>query len=128
MTASAARLAQLARLAELRSDAELKRFAAFRSHVESLSAQQAACRQRLQRLLDLQRAFSVEGSKATHAEAGRLAREIQRLEYELQRLEPNFTAARQRAMREFGRVRALETLAAVQEREARKKGSRQAGQ
>lgn len=104
-------LTRLAKLAEIRSDVELKRFAAFRRHVDALAAQQNEQRDRLGQLFAQDEAFSVEGARLASQEAGRLAREIARLDAELGRIRPGFDLARSRAMREFGRVRALEQLA-----------------
>ncbi len=104
-------LTRLAKLAEIRSDVELKRFAAFRRHVDTLAAQQNEQRDRLGHIFAQDEAFSIEGARLASIEAGRLAREMARLEAELDRIRPGFDAARSRAMREFGRVRALEQLA-----------------
>ncbi len=103
-------LERLARLAEIRSDAELTRFSAFRQHVEVLNSQQVEHRGRLADLFAQSEPFSVEGARIDSQDAGRIAREISRLEAEMERIRPGFEAARSRAVREFGRVRALEQM------------------
>ena len=114
-------LDRLAKLAEIRSDIELKRFAAFRRHVDTLAMQQAEHRVRIGHLFAQEEAFSVDAVRLASLEAGRLAREISRLDTELDRLRPGFEVARDRALREFGRVRALERLAAGAREERRRK-------
>lgn len=111
MSKKAQMLTRLGKLAKIRSDLELKRFAAFRGHVDALAGQQNEQRDRLGHLFAQEQAFSIEGARLASLEAGRITREITRLDGELARLRPGFDAARARAMREFGRVRALEQLA-----------------
>ena len=50
-------------------------------------------------------------SAAANQTAGQLARGAARLDAELDRLRPGFDIARQRAVREFGRVQVLKKLA-----------------
>ncbi|WBU60216.1 hypothetical protein [Paracoccus albus] len=105
------KLGKLARLAGLRSDAELERFAAFRRHVEALRAERAERSSMLHQLLIRQEPFTLSGAASAHVQAGRLARDIARIDDELDRLRPNYTAALGKAQKEFGRVRVLEELA-----------------
>ena len=124
MQRKAQMLSKLAKLAEIRSDTELRRFAAFRSHIDALTVQQVEARSRLAGLFVQDDAFSIEGARMANQEAGRLAREGARLDAELDRLRPGYDVARQRAMREFGRVRALEQIAAEVHAKTRKSNSR----
>ncbi|MDO5642332.1 MAG: hypothetical protein Q4G26_08120 [Paracoccus sp. (in: a-proteobacteria)] len=121
MSKKADMLVRLAQLARIRSDSELKRFAAYRNHVDRLSAQQADHRARLGQLFADEQEFSVAATRMASLDAGRLARELSRLDAEMTRLRPGFDAARARAMREFGRVRVLESLSETLRAEARKK-------
>ena len=105
-----AKLSKLAQLAELRSDAELKRFAAFRRHVEALTAERAERRAMLHDLLIRQEQFTLSGAASANVQAGRLARDIARIDHEIERLRPNYKAALQKAKTEFGRARVLEQL------------------
>ncbi|MBA4490782.1 hypothetical protein [Paracoccus sp. S1E-3] len=111
MKKSAKQLEQLARLAQIRSDAELKRFAAFRAHVDAISTQRAEMRDKLGALYARVEAFSVVEARLANQTAGQLARGAAQLDAELDRLRPGFDIARQRAMREFGRVQVLKQLA-----------------
>ena len=111
MKKSAKQLEQLARLAQIRSDAELKRFAAFRAHVDSIAVQSQQMRERLGTVYARVEAFSIAEARLANQEAGRLALGAARLDAELERLRPGFDIARQRAVREFGRVQVLKRLA-----------------
>lgn len=113
-------LTRLAKLADMRADIELKRFAAFRNHVDAVGRQLTEHQNRLGHLFAQDDAFLVAGARLASMEAGRLASEIGRLDAELVRLRPGFDAARDRAMREFGRARALEQLADGLREEVRK--------
>ena len=123
MSRKALMLDRLARLAKIRSDAELKRFAAFREHLDALMLRKDAQKARLAGAFARTEAFSVAEARLANLEAGRLAREIGRLDAELQRMKPGFDAARARAMREFGRVQALERLAGDERGAAGRKGA-----
>ena len=111
MKKSAKQLEQLARLAQIRSDAELKRFAAFRAHVDALATQRQEMREKLGAVYARVDAFSVIEARLANQTAGQLARGAARLDTELDRLRPGFDLARQRAVREFGRVQVLKKLA-----------------
>lgn len=111
MKKSAKQLEQLARLAQIRSDAELKRFAAFRAHIDAVATQEQLLRDKLAAAYQQKTAFSIAEARLANQEAGRLALGIARLETEMDRLRPGFDAARQRAVREFGRVQVLNRLA-----------------
>ena len=111
MKKSAKQLEQLARLAQIRSDTELKRFAAFRAHVDAIATQRQEMREKLGAVYARVEAFSVAEARLANQTAGHLARGAARLDAELDRLRPGFDIARQRAVREFGRVQVLKKLA-----------------
>lgn len=113
-------LDQLARLAKIRSDAELKRFAAFRTQIDAVAAQKEAQQARLAASFAQSDAFTIAGARLANLEAGGLAREIGRLDSEFQRMKPGFDATRNSAMREFGRVQALQRLASQMREKATK--------
>lgn len=104
-------LERLGQLAQIRSDIELKRFAAFRLHMDSLAAHCLQMRERLKTVYTHDTAFSVPEAQLANREAGRLAMGAAQLQTEMDRLRPSFDFARQRALREFGRVQVLERLA-----------------
>lgn len=105
------RVRQLVDLAQMRSDAEMKRFSAFRAHVERMAAQRADCQGRIDAIYRADAPFSVAEARLANAESGRLGRAILQADAEIARLKPGYDAARQRAVREFGRVQVLKQLA-----------------
>ena len=111
MKKSAKQLEQLARLAQIRSDTELKRFAAFRAHVDAIATQRQEMREKLVAVYARVEALSIVEARLANQTAGQLARGAARLDAELDRLRPGFDIARQRAVREFGRVQVLKKLA-----------------
>ena len=111
MKKSAKQLEQLARLAQIRSDTELKRFAAFRAHVDAIATQRQEMREKLVAVYARVEAFSIVEARLANQTAGQLARGAALLDAELDRLRPGFDIARQRAVREFGRVQVLKKLA-----------------
>lgn len=110
MKKTAKQLEQLERLAQIRSDMELKRFAAFRVHMDSLAAHSLQMREKLKVAYAYNAAFSVPEAQLANREAGRLAMSAAQLQTEIDRLRPSFDVARQRALREFGRVQVLRNL------------------
>ncbi len=111
MKKNAKQLKQLARLAQIRSDAELKRFVAFRTHVDAVRLQGEQMRGKLASVYERNDAFSIAEARLASQEAGRIAHRIAQVDVELARLWPSFDIARQRAVREFGRVQILNRLA-----------------
>lgn len=103
-------LARLERVARLKADMELKRFAAFRRHVAGLHAES----QRLEAELLAEAArgapASVVEARMAHALTRHTAGERLAVEGELDRLTPAFEAARQAAVREFGRAEVIAEL------------------
>lgn len=122
MTGRADKLSRLARLAKIRSDMELKRFAAFRLQVETISAEKEAQRKRLAGSFAQPEAFTIAEARLANLEAGALARDIARLDDDLRRMKPGFDAARSAALREFGRVQALQKLSRRAREARRQKG------
>ena len=121
------RLEQLRQLAKLRSDMELRRFSAFRNHVTAMRDKIDGLQQDLAALyhVDAAFSFSVPEAQLVNAMAGDLARQMIRTETELQQMLPGFEAARQDAVREFGRADVLKqirkNLIAEQKQQAQKK-------
>ncbi|SDD97995.1 hypothetical protein SAMN05421538_103167 [Paracoccus isoporae] len=113
------KLDRLAQLAQLRADAELKRFAAFRLHVEALQQRRDQAQDRLRCGVTPQ-AFSLAEARLANFAAQQAARELLRLDAEVQRIRPGFDAARGAARREFGRVQVLKALAARADAGARR--------
>lgn len=125
MSRTTDRLEQLRQLAKLRSDMELRRFSAFRNHVTAMRDKIDGLQQDLAALYDVDAAFSVPEAQLVNAMAGDLARQMIRTETELQQMLPGFEAARQDAVREFGRADVLKqirkNLIAEQKQQAQKK-------
>lgn len=119
------RLEQLRQLAKLRSNMELRRFSAFRNHVTAMRDKIDGLQQDLAALYHVDAAFSVPEAQLVNAMAGDLARQMIRTETELQQMLPGFEAARQDAVREFGRADVLKqirkNLIAEQKQQAQKK-------
>lgn len=125
MSRTTDRLEQLRQLAKLRSDMELRRFSAFRNHVTAMRDRIDGLQHDLAALYHVDGAFSVPEAQLVNTMAGDLARQIIRTETELQQMLPGFEAARQDAVREFGRADVLrqirENLIAEQKQQAQKK-------
>ncbi|MGA0613259.1 hypothetical protein [Paracoccus sp. KR1-242] len=103
-------IARLADLARLKSDLEMRRFAAYRAHVEAARARITTLTEELQALYDSEAAHSLSGARLANALAGDRSRALGRAEVELEQMMPGYQAARGAALREFGRVQALEDL------------------
>lgn len=125
--ATPAQLARLQRLAQLKSDLEMRRFSAYRSRVEAMQGQIQAIRQDLQAVYASTSAFSIEEARLANALAGERSRALLRAEQALQQMMPGYEAARQAAVREFGRVEVMrsvrEDLLAQKTQDASRKAS-----
>lgn len=103
-------LAKLQDLAQLRSDIEMRRFSVYRAHVAAAQSRIADIRGQLQDLYESDAAFSVAQARLANALAGDHARALSRAEADLARIMQGFMAARTAAIREFGRLRVLDSL------------------
>lgn len=125
MSRTTDRLEQLQKLAKLRSDMEMRRFSAFRHHVEAMRARIDGLQNDLAALYQVEDAFSVSQAKLVNTMAGDIARQTLHAETELSQMLPGFEAARQDAVREFGRADVLkrlgENLTAEEKQKAQKK-------
>ena len=104
------RLAALERLARLRADRELRKFAAFREHMDGLEAQRGGFEASLLAGYRSDGPFSVAEARRSHAITRAVAIDLRRCEAEIVEMRPRFEAARQQAMREFGRAEILARL------------------
>ncbi|KGJ06270.1 hypothetical protein SAMN04487972_10411 [Paracoccus halophilus] len=103
-------LGRLERIARLKSDIEMRRFSAFRSHLVEARARMMQIEQELAAIHQSDAAFSVSEARLTNALACEKIRDLLAAEEEVRRLLPGFEAARGRALREFGRAEALNSL------------------
>ncbi len=118
-------LDQLERVARLKSDIEMRRFSAFRSHLVAARERVSRLEEELEGIYDSEDAFSLTAARLTNAMACEKARALLLAEQEVTRMLPGFDAARQQALREFGRAEALKdmhktTLEAEAQRRLRK--------
>ncbi len=115
-------LAALERLARLRADRELRQFAGFRQHMAGLQTRIATLEGEVLAGYPAGGGFSLAEARRSHAMTRAAAQDLRRAEDELLALRPRFEAARQQAMREFGRAEVLAHLRAkaVSDRRARR--------
>ena len=110
MRQSPAALQRLGRLAKVKSDLEMRRFSAFRLQVEAVRARIIALQARLERLYQPAQVFSLAEARLTNVLTMEIVRRIEAEKALLRQMQPRFEAARQLAMREFGRVQVIEDL------------------
>lgn len=110
MVGEAAKLAALERIARMKAERELKGFAAFKTHMDTLSIRAEAMRVALQQSYDSAAPLTVAEARMANAQAAGSARELQQVEREVAALTPRFQAARAKAAREFGRAEVLVEL------------------
>lgn len=118
---------QLERLARLRSDLQMRRFSAFRAHVETAKDQIRQLEGEMAAIFDGTQEFSVASARLTNVMAGDCSRSLIRAEQNLQQLLPGYEAARQEAIREFGRAEVLTKIGHDLVEDARQKLNRKAG-
>lgn len=105
------KLAALERIARLKAERELKKFAAFSAHMTAARQRVEALQAALDQSYRSTAPLGLAEARMANAQAGRAARELRRADQELHRLRPRFDAARQDAVREFGRAEVLLELA-----------------
>ncbi len=115
------RIAALERLARLRADRELHRFAGLRRQMAGLQARIATLEAEVLAGYPAGGAFSLAEARRSHAMTRAAAQDLRRSEEVLLALRPRFEAARQQAVREFGRAEVLAQL------QARAAAARRAG-
>lgn len=103
-------LAALERLARLRADRELRQFAAMRQHHAGLQARIATLEAEVLAGYPAAGGFSLAEARRSHAMTRAAAQDLRRAEDEMLALRPRFEAARQQAVREFGRAEVLAHL------------------
>lgn len=103
-------LSRLQRLAKLKSDLEMRRFSAYRASVVSTKGRIATLKQDLHELYRGDGDHSIAGARLMNALAGEKMRALQREDAQLRKMLPGFEAARQLALREFGRAEVLHQL------------------
>lgn len=104
------KLAALARLARLRSDQELRRFAELRQQMAGLEGRIASLEAEVLAGYPAGGGFSLAEARRSHAMTRAAAQDLRRQEEALLTLRPRFEAARQQAVREFGRAEVLAQL------------------
>lgn len=110
MSRKADALKRLERVARLKSDIEMRRFSAFRAHLVAARAHAARLEGELELVYASDDPFSLNAARLTNAIACEKARALLAAEQEITRMMPGFDAARQRALREFGRAEALKDM------------------
>lgn len=103
-------LDRLERVARLKSDIEMRRFSAFRSHLVAARERVSRLEEELEGIYNSEDAFSLTAARLTNAMACEKARALLLAEQEVTRMLPGFDAARQQALREFGRAEALKDM------------------
>lgn len=103
-------LGKLERIARLKSDLEMRRFSAFRAHLIAARERVTRIEGELEAIYRSDSPFSVNEARLTNAIACEKSQALLTAEADLQQLLPGFDAARQRAMREFGRAEVLKNL------------------
>lgn len=104
------KLAALARLARLRSDQELRHFAELRQQMAGLEGRIASLEGEVLAGYPAEGGFSLAEARRSHAMTRAAAQDLRRQEEALLTLRPRFEAARQQAVREFGRAEVLAQL------------------
>lgn len=110
MSRKADALNRLERVARLKSDIEMRRFSAFRAHLVAARERVFSLEGELEVIYASDDPFSLTGAQLTNAFACEKARALLIAEQEVTRMLPGFDAARQRALREFGRAEALRNM------------------
>lgn len=119
------RLSGLQKIAKLKSDLEMRRFSAYRASVVATKARITALRQGLDELYDQPQDFSIAGARLVNTLAHEKMRALQEEEMQLNHMMPGYEAARQLALREFGRAETLHQLRMRLSEEGRLKRQRQ---
>lgn len=125
MKGKVGRLSDLQKIAKLKSDLEMRRFSAYRASVVATKARITALRQGLDELYDQAQDFSIAGARLVNALAHEKMRALQEEERQLNHMMPGYEAARQLALREFGRAETLHQLRIRLSEEGRLKRQRQ---
>lgn len=111
MVTGSSRLAALERIARMKAERELKQFGAFNAHMAAARQHAEAMQAALEQCYRSVAPLNVAEARMANAQAGRAARDLRRADQEISRMKPRFDAARQQAIREFGRARVLLELA-----------------
>lgn len=115
--AAANQLSKLKRLAQLKSDLELRKYSAYRAHVEIQRARVDSIANELSAIFEYDMPFSIEAARLANSLASERSRALHRAEAELAQMLVGFEAVRKSAMREFGRVQALDALSVEAKRD-----------
>lgn len=110
MTRRTDALGRLEQVARLKSDIEMRRFSAFRAHLVAARERVSRLEDDLQAIYDSDSSFSVTGARLTNAIACEKSRALMVAEKEVEQMLPAFDAARQRAVRKFGRAEVLKDM------------------
>ncbi|SHM32626.1 hypothetical protein SAMN05444389_10744 [Paracoccus solventivorans] len=114
MTRGAERLGQLARIARVKADGELRAYSAHRAQAEAMQRQLDAVRAELAQAIAAPTAPDAPAQwRQTAALVGYRSEQLRQAEIALSRIRPGLEAARQAAVRAFGRSEALSQLQAL---------------